>query len=298
MFPINCIIHGTCPKVVMYQISRQVATGTLNSSTYIKRLKNMPVLRSLSGHSLPIGTLPFRPLPSRSLSQVVPGAKRVKKEVRPEEHVNVGTIGHVDHGKTTLTSAITKVCSERKYGGTEFMSYDSIDKAPEEQVRGVTINATHVGYSTQKRHYAHTDCPGHADYIKNMICGTSQMDAAILVVAGSEGAMPQTKEHVMVGQQIGLREMIVYVNKCDLVDDEMRQLTEMEIRELLSAHGFNPHSPFIFGSALAALNGDPTDLGQGSILTLLDALDALKLPQRDLTGPFYMPVDSKVFTGL
>ena len=250
----------------------------------------MPVLRSLSARSLPT-----RSLSMRSLSQAVPGPKRPKKAVRPEEHVNVGTIGHVDHGKTTLTSAITKVCSERKYAGTEFMSYENIDKAPEEQVRGVTINATHVGYSTPKRHYAHTDCPGHADYIKNMICGTSQMDAAILVVAASEGAMPQTREHLLVGQQIGLKDIIVYVNKCDLVDDEMKELTEVEIRELLSAHGFDgDHCPFVFGSALAALNGDTSELGEGSILKLLDALDAVKLPERDVTGPFYMPIDSKV----
>lgn len=218
-----------------------------------------------------------------------------KKSESVRERINIGTIGHVDHGKTTLTSALTKVCAQLNKN-SKYTSFEDIDKAKEEKARGVTINASHIGYSTLKRDYAHTDCPGHADYIKNMICGASQMDAAILVVAGSEGQMPQTREHVLLSKQIGLKQMIVYVNKCDLVDEEMKTLVEMEIRDLLSHHGFNgDNAPFVFGSALAALGGDTGPLGEESIKQLLDVMDnKIKLPERDTTGPFYMFFDSKM----
>jgi len=209
-------------------------------------------------------------------------------------HVNIGTIGHVDHGKTTLTSAITKVCAEKGFG--KYISFDDIDKAPEEQLRGVTINAAHVEYFTQTRHYAHTDCPGHRDYVKNMICGTSQMDGAILVVAGSEGQMPQTREHLMLSKQIGINKIIVYVNKCDLIDQEVRELVEIEVRELLCNYGFDgENAPFVFGSALMALNGDKSELGEQSIHRLMDSLDSyITLPERDLESPFVMPIESSV----
>jgi len=176
------------------------------------------------------------------------------------------------------------------------VSFQDIDKAKEEQVRGVTINASHVGYSSIKRDYAHTDCPGHADYIKNMICGTSQMDAAILVVAGSEGQMPQTKEHVILGRQIGLKQIVVFINKCDLIDQEMKELVEMEVRDLLSLNGFDgENTPIIFGSALAALEGDTGELGIESIKNLVSTMDEhLKVPERDTSGPFLMYFDSKM----
>ena len=214
--------------------------------------------------------------------------------VSGKTHVNIGTIGHVDHGKTTLTSAITKVCAEN--GFSKYISFDDIDKAPEEQLRGVTINASHVEYMTKDRHYAHTDCPGHRDYVKNMICGTSQMDGAILVVAGSEGQMPQTREHLMLSKQIGVNKIVVYVNKCDLIDLEVRELVEIEMRELLCNYGFNGDAtPFVFGSALMALNGDRSELGQQSILKLLDCLDSyITPPQRDINSPFLMPLESSI----
>ena len=207
-------------------------------------------------------------------------------------HVNVGTIGHVDHGKTTLTAAITKVCAD--CGFSKFVSFDDIDKAPEEQLRGVTINASHVEYMTKSRHYAHTDCPGHRDYVKNMICGTSQMDGAILVVAGSEGQMPQTREHLMLSKQIGVNKVVVYVNKCDLIDEEVQELVEIEMRELLCNFGFDGNNtPFVFGSALMALNGDKSDFGEKSILKLLECLDSyITPPERDLVSPFLMPIEN------
>ncbi|XP_076623235.1 elongation factor Tu-like [Colletes latitarsis] len=212
------------------------------------------------------------------------------------EICNVGTIGHVDHGKTTLTAAITKYVSERNKN-YKFVTFDEIDKAPEEKKRGITINIAHVGYATDKRHYAHTDCPGHADFLKNMISGASQMDGAILVVAADDGPMPQTKEHLLLIKQIGIKYVIVYVNKVELVDSEISELVEVEIRELLCMYGFDESKcPIIFGSALLALNGDQSNLGVPSIKLLLDALDNY-IPSitRDYTSPFILPIDN-VFT--
>ncbi|CAG2118003.1 unnamed protein product [Medioppia subpectinata] len=208
--------------------------------------------------------------------------------------MNIGTIGHVDHGKTTLTSALTKVCADN--GFSRYVSFDDIDKAPEEQLRGVTINASHVEYATKSRHYAHTDCPGHRDYVKNMICGTSQMDGAVLVVAGSEGQMPQTREHLMLSRQIGVQKIVVYVNKCDLVDNEMKELVELEVRDLLNNYGFEGDTtPFVFGSALMALSGDKSELGEKSILKLLETLDTyLTVPERDTNSAFLMPIESAI----
>ena len=176
---------------------------------------------------------------------------------RSKPHVNIGTIGHVDHGKTTLTAAITKVLAAK--GGAEFMDYANIDKAPEERERGITINTSHVEYQTEKRHYAHVDCPGHADYVKNMITGAAQMDGAILVIAATDGPMAQTREHILLARQVGVPRMVVFLNKCDMVDDEeLLDLVEMEVRELLTEYGFDgDNTPIIRGSALKALEGDP-----------------------------------------
>ncbi|KAJ3638174.1 hypothetical protein MTP99_001579 [Tenebrio molitor] len=209
-----------------------------------------------------------------------------------KKHVNVGTIGHVDHGKTTLTAAITKVL--QKDGLASYVSYDEIDRAPEEKARGITINAAHIGYSTKKRHYAHTDCPGHADFIKNMIAGASQMDGAILVVAATDGQMPQTKEHLLLAKQVGIKKIVVYVNKADLVDNEVLELVELEIRELLDDFGFDSeNSPVIVGSALKALDGEDSDVGEKSVRKLLDVLDDyITLPKRDFNSPFMLPIDN------
>lgn len=207
-------------------------------------------------------------------------------------HCNVGTIGHVDHGKTTLTAAITKILS--RDGATRFVSYDEIDKAPEERARGITINAAHIEYVTKNRHYAHTDCPGHADYIKNMISGASQMDGAILVVAANDGQMPQTREHLLLAKQVGVEKVVVFINKADLVENDVLELVELEMRELLDDFGFNGlHSPVICGSALLALNGDTSELGENSIWNLLDAIDKyFVIPTRDYTSPFVLPIDN------
>jgi elongation factor Tu len=211
---------------------------------------------------------------------------------RTKPHVNVGTIGHVDHGKTTLTAALTLVLS-KKFGG-EAKAYDQIDNAPEEKARGITINTAHVEYETQNRHYAHVDCPGHADYVKNMITGAAQMDGAILVVSAADGPMPQTREHILLARQVGVPYIIVYLNKADMVDDaELLELVEMEVRELLSKYEFpGDTTPIVIGSALKALEGDKTDLGEGSIYKLADALDSyIPQPKRALDGPFLMPVE-------
>jgi elongation factor Tu len=207
-------------------------------------------------------------------------------------HCNVGTIGHVDHGKTTLTAAITKILA--KEGHAKYISYDDIDSAPEEKGRGITINVAHVNYQTQLRHYAHTDCPGHADYIKNMISGASQMDGAILLVAATDGQMPQTLEHLLLAKQIGIKHIVVYVNKADLVDKDTMELVELEVRELLQDFGFDGNeSPVIFGSALEALNGVESEYGVQSIQRLLQALDSfVPTPVRDYTSPFEMPIDN------
>jgi len=219
-----------------------------------------------------------------------------QKFERKKPHLNIGTIGHVDHGKTTLTAAITKVLS--KQGKAQFMAYDQIDKAPEERERGVTINIAHVEYETDKRHYAHVDCPGHADYIKNMITGAAQMDGAILVVSAADGPMPQTREHILLARQVGVPAIVVYLNKADMVDDkELLDLVELEVRELLSKYKFpGDDTPIVIGSALKALEGDTSELGEGSILKLMDAVDSfIKQPARAIDKPFLMPVED-VFT--
>ncbi len=211
---------------------------------------------------------------------------------RTKPHVNVGTIGHVDHGKTTLTAAMTTILS-KKFGG-EAKAYDQIDSAPEEKARGITINTAHVEYETKARHYAHVDCPGHADYVKNMITGAAQMDGAILVVSAADGPMPQTREHILLARQVGVPYIIVYMNKADMVDDkELLELVELEVRELLSKYEFpGDKTPIIIGSALKALEGDTSDLGEGSVLKLADALDSyIPEPKRAIDGTFLMPVE-------
>ena len=213
---------------------------------------------------------------------------------RSKPHVNIGTIGHVDHGKTTLTAAITNVLSKKGYA--DFVDYANIDKAPEERERGITINTSHVEYQTDKRHYAHVDCPGHADYVKNMITGAAQMDGAILVIAATDGPMAQTREHILLARQVGVPRMVVFMNKCDMVDDaELLDLVEMEIRELLNEYGFEgDETPIIRGSALKALEGDPKY--EQSILDLMDAVDEwIPTPARDTDKPFLMPIED-VFT--
>jgi elongation factor Tu len=206
--------------------------------------------------------------------------------------VNVGTIGHVDHGKTTLTAAMTLVLS--KLFGGEVRAYDQIDNAPEEKARGITINTAHVEYETKNRHYAHVDCPGHADYIKNMITGAAQMDGAILVVSAADGPMPQTREHILLARQVGVPYIVVYMNKADMVDDkELLELVEMEVRELLSKYQFpGDKTPIVIGSAKMALEGDKSEMGEGSILKLAEALDSyIPQPKRAIDGPFLMPVE-------
>jgi elongation factor Tu len=215
-----------------------------------------------------------------------------EKFERNKPHVNVGTIGHVDHGKTTLTAAITKVLAQK--GFASFMAYDQIDKAPEERERGITIATAHVEYQTEKRHYAHVDCPGHADYVKNMITGAAQMDGAILVVSAADGPMPQTREHILLARQVGVPYIVVYLNKVDMVDDkELLDLVELEVRELLTEYEFPGNElPIVKGSALKALEGDKGDLGEPSIHRLMDAVDAyIPTPKRATDKPFLMPVE-------
>ena len=211
--------------------------------------------------------------------------------VRTKPHVNIGTIGHVDHGKTTLTAAISKVLHERLGTGEEVKSFDQIDNAPEEKERGITINTAHIEYETAKRHYAHVDCPGHADYVKNMVTGAAQMDGAILVVAATDGPMPQTREHILLARQVNVPRIVVFLNKCDMVEDEeMLELVEMEVRELLEAYDFEADTPIIRGSALGALNG--VKEWEDKIMELMDAVDNwIQEPKRDIDKPFLMPVE-------
>ena len=213
-----------------------------------------------------------------------------EKYVRTKPHVNIGTIGHVDHGKTTLTAAITTVLA--KAGLSELRSFDSIDNAPEEKERGITINTSHVEYETANRHYAHVDCPGHADYVKNMVTGAAQMDGAIIVVAATDGPMPQTREHILLARQVNVPRIVVFLNKCDMVDDEeMLELVEMEMRELLSAYEYDgDETPIIRGSALGALNGEPE--WEAKVMELMASVDEwIPLPPRDIDKPFLMPVE-------
>ena len=215
-----------------------------------------------------------------------------EKFVRNKPHCNIGTIGHVDHGKTTLTAAITKVLSET--GGAKAVAYDQIDKAPEEKERGITISTAHVEYETEKRHYAHVDCPGHADYVKNMITGAAQMDGAILVVSAADGPMPQTREHILLAKQVGVPAIVVFLNKVDMVDDpELLELVEMEVRELLSKYDFpGDDTPIIKGSALKALEGDESDIGEGAMKQLADAVDSfIPEPARPVDQSFLMPIE-------
>ena len=215
-----------------------------------------------------------------------------EKFERTKPHVNIGTIGHVDHGKTTLTAAITLVLSKRVSGNADKVkSFDAIDNAPEEKERGITINTAHVEYETEKRHYAHVDCPGHADYVKNMVTGAAQMDGAIIVVAATDGPMPQTREHILLARQVNVPRLVVFLNKCDMVDDEeMLELVEMEMQELLAAYQFEAETPIIRGSALGALNGVPE--WEDKVMELMDACDTwIQEPTRDVDKPFLMPVE-------
>ncbi len=215
-----------------------------------------------------------------------------EKFERNKPHVNIGTIGHVDHGKTTLTAAITKVLA--KSGGAKFLAYDQIDKAPEEKARGITISTAHVEYQTANRHYAHVDCPGHADYVKNMITGAAQMDGAILVVSAADGPMPQTREHILLARQVGVPYIVVFLNKVDMLDDpELRQLVEEEVRDLLKKYDFpGDKIPVIPGSALKALEGDASEIGEGAILKLMEAVDSyIPTPTRAIDQNFLMPVE-------
>jgi elongation factor Tu len=215
-----------------------------------------------------------------------------EKFERTKVHVNVGTIGHVDHGKTTLTAALTKVCAEA-FGG-ELKAFDQIDNAPEERERGITIATSHVEYDSPNRHYAHVDCPGHADYVKNMITGAAQMDGAILVVSAADGPMPQTREHILLSRQVGVPYIVVYMNKADMVDDEeLLELVEMEVRELLDSYEFpGDDTPIIIGSALKALEGDTSDIGAPSVMKLVETLDSyIPEPERDIDKPFLMPIE-------
>ena len=214
-----------------------------------------------------------------------------EKFERTKPHVNIGTIGHVDHGKTTLTAAISLTLHNKGFGSEDVKSFDQIDNAPEEKERGITINTAHIEYETANRHYAHVDCPGHADYVKNMVTGAAQMDGAIIVVAATDGPMPQTREHILLARQVNVPRIVVFLNKCDMVDDEeMLELVEMEMRELLEQYEFEEDTPIIRGSALGALNG--VDKWVDSVMALMDAVDSwIQEPQRDKDKPFLMPVE-------
>lgn len=233
-----------------------------------------------------------KPSPNCVQTRLYAAVKEKKVFDRTKPHCNVGTIGHVDHGKTTLTAAITKVLAEKKLA--EKRGYADIDNAPEERARGITINVAHIEYQTENRHYGHTDCPGHADYIKNMITGTAQMDGAILVVAATDGAMPQTREHLLLAKQIGIEHLVVFINKVDAADAEMVELVEMEVREIMSEMGYDgDNAPFVKGSALSALEGKNPEIGSKAIMELLDAIDKhIPTPVRELDKPFLLPVET------
>ncbi|KAJ8084085.1 translation elongation factor Tu [Marasmius tenuissimus] len=243
--------------------------------------------RSFAAFSLPSFSLPRLPL-----TATISATRGYASFSRAKPHMNIGTIGHVDHGKTTLTASITKVLAEN--GGATFTDYAQIDKAPEEKARGITINSTHVEYETDSRHYGHIDCPGHADYIKNMITGAAQMDGAIIVVSATDGSMPQTREHLLLARQVGIKKLVVFINKVDMISDtEMLELVDMEMRDLLTTYNFDgEHTPIVMGSALAALEGKTPEIGSEKILELLKACDEwLEIPARDLDKPFLMPVE-------
>lgn len=265
-----------------YRAIRAVLCPALQRS-----LKQVIHRRALSSHVFAID------FASRSIS-VLPKRNFSEKKVfqRSKPHCNVGTIGHVDHGKTTLTAAITKVLADKKLA--ESKKYNEIDNAPEEKARGITINVAHIEYQTENRHYGHTDCPGHADYIKNMITGTAQMDGAILVVAATDGAMPQTREHLLLAKQIGINHIVVFINKVDAADQEMVDLVEMEIRELMSEMGYDGDNvPVIKGSALCALEGKNPEIGADAVMKLLEEVDKfIPTPTRDLDKPFLLPVEN------
>lgn len=259
-------------------ILRRLCSGNISSTT-CRPLKLRPVAGLL--------------ISRRCKSNAQPAPLNVAKDDRP--YVNVGTIGHIDHGKTTLTSAITRALSAE--GAGKFIKYDEIDRAPEEKLRGITINATHLEYSTPSRHYAHTDCPGHADFIKNMICGTSQMDGAVLVVAGDDGCMPQTREHLLICKQLGVTKIIGFINKADLVDRDLLELIELEVRDLLEQYQFEGamEMPIVCGSALLAMEGDESEYGLPSVRKLLSVMDSyFEPPKRDLTSPVLAPLEGGI----
>jgi len=243
-----------------------------------------------SWRSLPASVTTTVSIKQRNIATSNVLAKEYFKRDKP--HMNIGTIGHVDHGKTTLTAAITKVLADKKLA--TYRDYAAIDNAPQERERGITINACHLEYSTEKRHYAHVDCPGHADFVKNMITGASQMDAAILVVGATDGCMPQTREHILLVKQLGVKHLVVYVNKCDVADDEMKDLVEMEIRELLTEYGYDGDNiPLVMGSALAAINDENPEIGKNTIMELMDAVDSsVPDPERVTDEPFFLPIES------
>lgn len=249
-------------------------------------------LRGLAASRLHLACPGWKSIPCSQFSTSRLQYADATKFSRSKPHMNIGTIGHVDHGKTTLTAAITKVLAD--VGGAKFTDYAQIDKAPEEKARGITINSTHVEYETANRHYGHIDCPGHADYIKNMITGAAQMDGAIIVVSATDGQMPQTREHLLLARQVGIKKLVVFVNKVDAIEDsEMLELVDMEMRELLSTYNFDgENTPIVMGSALAALEGRSPDIGATKIQALVQACDDwLEVPPRDLDQPFLMPVE-------
>lgn len=251
------------------------------------------LFHSLKSHQCRSGSLVNIARSQAFPALIVPTRNYAEKKVyqRDKPHCNIGTIGHVDHGKTTLTAAITKVLSQKALASVK--RYDEIDNAPEEKARGITINVAHIEYATENRHYGHTDCPGHADYIKNMITGTSQMDGAILVVAATDGVMPQTKEHLLLAKQIGIEHIVVFINKVDAADEEMVELVEMEIRELMSAMGYDGDNvPLVKGSALAAIDGTNPEIGESAVNELMELVDQhIPTPERELDKPFCMAVE-------